>query len=221
MNKDEINAAKHILIVTDNAAFCNATALYSYFLTLHKKVSIHNSEMIDIKLSFLPWYEKSRDVKPSSAEYVVVANAETLPYIEFFKANGIKINKKMATSFYASLMIEYENFLSSKCNGVIFALASQLINLGAEFNLVRTYLTSRVALSTLRLKAIMLQSMLLKKSASSAELFVNEKDLKTSGATLQDAFEIMKEALNLVHVNEVILMKNDENNKIIKIIKEI
>ena len=62
--------------------------------------------------------------------------------------------------------------------------------------------------------------MLLKNDATKASLYVSDEDFKASGSTLEDAYLIMKEVLNLVNVEEVELLKADENNKIIKNLKE-
>ena len=218
---DKIQKANHILIVANSDSFANASVLYSYILTLHKKVSISYTTSIDNKLSFLPWYSKLREVSPSSADLVLNVDSDTEKLFFFLKENRIKINKKMATSLYAGVLKQYSFFTSKQCQGTIFAVSSELINLKADYKTCHDYMQNRVSLSSLRLKALLLKSLLLKDSATKANLFISDEDMKASGGTLEDAYLIMREVLNLVHVEEVFLIKVDENSKIIKNLKEI
>ncbi|QSZ41287.1 phosphoesterase [Sulfurimonas aquatica] len=221
MNLKEINEAKHIVIETDSDSFANATAIYSYILTLHKKVSLRKTTDIDVNLSFLPWYDKVRDTIASSADLKIVATSDSRSLFELFKSNNISINKKMATSLYTGIMLRYKNFLSDDCDGTIFAISSELISLNAEYKTCTNFLTKRVPLSLFRLKAIMFKNLLLKEDAKEAHVYVAESDLRASGTSLKDAISIANEISNLVNVEKVILYERDENKNIIKILKEI
>ena len=71
-----IDAAKHIVVIAhvnpDADSLGSASAMYTYLLTLHKKVSFFcASKNINPKLSFLPWSEKIRDSFPSSADLAI------------------------------------------------------------------------------------------------------------------------------------------------------
>jgi hypothetical protein len=59
--------------------------------------------------------------------------------------------------------------------------------------------------------------MLLKEDATKAVFVLHDDDIKSSGATLRDAQNIMQEALGLKYVKQVVLMYED---KIIKSIKK-
>lgn len=218
---DKIKEAKHILILTNSVSFSNASAIYSYILTQHKKVSISSENSIDKNLSFLPWFDKLRTISPSSADLVLEIDGDAKSLFEFLKYNKVKINQKMATGLYAGLLKQYDFFNSINTDGTIFAIASELINLKAEYKLCNEYLQKRVSLSTFRLKAILLKSLLLKDDGTIACVFANDSDYKASGATVEDAYIVMKEVLNLVNVKEVQLLNSDEKNKIIKNLKEI
>ncbi|MBT5934339.1 phosphoesterase [Sulfurimonas sp.] len=216
---NKILDASHILITTDDNSFANANALYSYILTLHKKVSMHYVETIDSNLSFLPWFDKARSSKAVSAEYTLNATADTKALFLFFKENNIKINPKMATSLYAGILKRYNVFVSDDCDGTIFAISSELIALNAEYRAANEYMRNRVPLSYLRLKALLFKSMLLVDSATVAELYVSEGELQESGASMKDAYLLMNEALSLVNVNKVMLYEYDKNKRML--IKEI
>jgi len=218
---EKIITAKHIVLITSNDSFCNANALYSYMLTLHKKVSLCSVTEIDKKFSFLPWFDKVRKMQPSSAELIVDVDFEIVEFFTFLKNQKIKINQKMATSLYAGLLIRYNGFTNSESNGMVFALASELIGLKADYKLSNEFLIKRVSLATFRLKSILFKSMLLIDGGTKVNLYISENDLKVSGANIEDAQSIMTEVLNLVNVREVTLIKSDENSKILKILKEI
>ncbi|MDF1883830.1 phosphoesterase [Sulfurimonas sp. SAG-AH-194-C21] len=213
---EKIKNAQHVLIVADNAAFANASALYSGVLTLHKKVSLQNREPLNVNLSFLPWFDKSRQNRPSTADYIIEVDSEILDLYMFFIGNGLKINQKMATALYAGLLTRYDNFISSQCDGAIFALISELLGLNANKLLCHEYLLSRVPLGFMRLKERLLKSLILKDNARHAFVSICDDDLKSSNTELVDAFNIMKEFLTIVHVEKVTLCKSDDNNKIIK-----
>ncbi|HIC12403.1 MAG TPA: phosphoesterase [Sulfurimonas sp.] len=213
---EKITNAQHILIVADSAAFANASALYSCILTLHKKVSLQNSESLNVNLSFLPWFDKSRLNKPSTADYIIEVDSDTLELYEFFIKNSFKINQKMATALYGGLVNRYEAFKSNECDGRIFALASTLLELKANKLLCHDYLLHRVPLAYMRLKERLLKSLILRDDARHAFVSICDYDLKSSNTELIDAYKIMKEFLTIVHVEKVTLVKSDENNKIIK-----
>lgn len=216
INLNKIKENKHILIVVKKNTFANASALYSYLLTLHKKVSLYKSEDISNRVTFLPWYDKLRDSKPSSAEYVLEIGEDSKKLYTFFNQNSIKINKKMATSLYMALLEESDYFSSDLCDGTSFAMASELIALGADYKSCKDHYLNNEPLSLWRLKAKMYESMLLTKSATAASLFISDEILLASGATLDQAVEVLKDTLKLLYVIEATLYKSDENNKIIK-----
>lgn len=220
LDKKAIDSSNHILIVTNNDSFANASAIYSYILTLHKKVSIVKSEEVENNLSFLPWFDKLKSTIPLSADYTLEISSDTKYIFDFLKSGEVKINKKMATSLYAGLLKRYNAFSSSDCDGTIFTVASVLIELGAEYKLCTKYMLKKLPLSLFRLKAIMFKSMLLQKNATCANFYISDEELKATGSKLEETYHVMREALSLVNVEEVTLFKSDENNKILKIIKE-
>jgi len=213
---EDIANAKNITLKANNDTLANACAIYTYILMLHKKVTLVKHGYIENNFSFLPWYDKLREIVPVSTDLVLEISDDTVAYVNFCKNNDIKINKKMATSFYAGLIQRYENFQSSHSNGTVFALASELIELQAEHELCQNSLMNRVPLSVFRLKALLFKKMLLVDEASVVHLFIDDEDFNKSGSTLREADVIMKEVLTLVNVKRVLLIKSDENNRIIK-----
>ncbi len=218
--KKQINESKHILIKSDKESLAQASALYSYLLTQHKKVSLY-ADAIDRRFSFLPWIDKVRTNVPTSADLEIDSNIEIMVLYTFLQESDVKINAKMATALYAGFLKRYKNFISDDVNGTVFAALSQLITLGAEHKQCVKHLCKEVPLSMIRLKALLFKTFLLKENGKVACVSINDADLLASGASMEDALDAATELLNVVHVQEVHLVKSDENNKIIKIIKDV
>jgi phosphoesterase RecJ-like protein len=218
----QIQSAKHIaVVVSSDELLPSGSALYTYLLRLHKKVSfVYQTNVLDNRFSFLPWFDKVRNSVASSVDLVVELDHKAFRLYDFFKTNKIKINKKMATALYASLLVEYDGFVSNDVNGMVFAKASELIVSGAEYRICNEFILKRTTLARLRLKSLMLKNMFLKNDAKEAVFYVCDADLKSTGATIKDATVIMKEALGLEYINSVSLVKSDQNNKILKLISK-
>lgn len=216
---ETIKDAKHIEIrVLQKCYLSAANALYTYILTLHKKVSLYqNKNEIDNKYIFLPWFKKIKTTATPSSDVTIDFEMSALEIYNFFIKNEIKINQKMATSLYATCVEESSGF-TKNLDGIFFAMCSQLIRSGAEYKKVTFYLMQRTSLAQLRLKSKMLAKMKLLENASLAEFSIDDETLKESGATLEMAKNTIKEALQLDCVQSVRLIYT---NKIIeKIDKE-
>ncbi len=216
---EKVDNSKHIMIVTKEDYLTGASALYTYILRLHKKVTlICEKENINNNLSFLPWFDKIRTNKVSSSDFEIEFTYASIELYEFFKSSGIKINPKMATALYAGLLQETDCFINSNTNGTIFAIAKELIESGAEYKVCSDYILKRATLASLRLKAIMLKNMTLQNSAKVAVFFICDDNLKSSGAMLEDCDEALKESLKLPSVELAVLLNIDKEYEIIKLI---
>ena len=223
MNLSLIDNAKHVMIVTDVKSLPGASAVYTHILRLHKKVSlVCQTKDIDRKLSFLPWFEKIKASKVASADFVIEFDQSSIELYDFFKKSSIKINPKMATALYGGLLEEMDGFLNPRVGGTIFAMAGELIECGADYKVCNDFIMKRTTLAALRLKAIMLKIMTLQNSAKAAVFCICGDDIKSSGATLQDCDETLREALKLPFVELAVLLNIDEEYEVLKLIyKEI
>lgn len=212
----EIEKAKHIVILTDNTSFCNASALYTFILRLHKKVSLSSQDTLDKKYAFLPWFEKSRTVSPSGADLEIRVGNESL--LDFFLTHEQKINQKMALALYAGLLEKMYSLQNTRLNGMFFARMGELLELGANHEICIHYLYKCEPLSLYRLKAKMFANMLLREEAQESCFVLSQEDLIATGCSLEDAFVIMEESLKIAHVKQAILI--DEKNKLIKKIED-
>jgi bifunctional oligoribonuclease and PAP phosphatase NrnA len=220
---DGIDNAKHVMIVADAKSLPSASALYTHVLRLHKKVSlVCETKNIDNKLSFLPWFEKIKSTKTSSVDFTIELDNGCVELFNLFKNNNIKLNKKMATALYAGLLQESDGFLNPNVNGTFFAMAEELIECGADNKTCSTFIMKRTTLCALRLKAMMLERMILLNSAKAAVFYICDDDLKSTGAAIEDCKQALKEALMLPYIELSVLLDADRENEVLKLkVKEI
>lgn len=211
---DEINRANHIvLVLEDNASIdylASANALYTYLLQLHKKVSLYCAEFdYGLKVDFLPWSDKLKSSYPSSADYEINIKSSRV-LLDYFISNKIKLNTKMSTSLYAGLLDSTKGFVVG-VDGMIFAMLEVLVKSGADIKSCNENLINYHSLASLRLKTILLSKMRIIKDGQLAVFDLEEEDLNKSGAKLNDAASVFKDALGLPTVKTAIIMyKNEE-----------
>ena len=117
----------------------------------------------------------------------------------------------MATALYAGLLDDSDGFLSDSVDGMTFALAKELVELGADYKVCNKFLKRYETLAGLRLKAIMLSNMKLVNNAQVALHLVSREDLKKSGALDEDCEKALEESLNLVTVKVAVLLRENED----------
>jgi len=211
-----IKEAKKVMIVSNAKSLALSSALYTYALMHHKSVSlVCEDENLDVRFSFLPWFDKIKSKKILSADLEVEIDFSSLEFFMHLKNEPLKINKKMATALYAGLLQESDGFINPDANGMIFAMAKELIDSGAEYKLCTKKLLQTKSLALLRLKSLMFKTMVLQNNAKTAIFSICDEDLKSSGATMKDCNEVLEEALHLPWV-ELAVLKNSKN-KVIKV----
>lgn len=251
---NRIDSARHIVVIShvnpDADSIGSASAMYSYLLQKHKKVSwFCQTKSISQKLLFIPWSEKIRDSFPGSADLAIsldcadrtrlgvelecdlinidhhksndnfatinLVQAESISTTEvlydFFKANAVNINKKMATAIYAGLLDDSDAFLSERVDGTTFATIQELIKEGADFQLCNKNIIKSTSLASLRLKAVMFKNMELECSARVAVFCVSDEDMKSTGAVYKDCEGALEESLYLPHVEVAMLLRQNSD----------
>ena len=250
-----IEDAKHVVVIShinpDADSLSSASAVYTYMLKLHKKVSFFcASKNIDEKLKFLPWIEKLRDTFPQDADLAISLDCGTAQRIgtdiaidlinidhhksndsyarfnllnsdaisttqvlfDFFKANNISINSKMATALYAGLLDDSSNFSSLKTDKKSFAMAQELCELGADIQVCNRYVSNYMSLAAYRLKGAMMLSMTLHDDGTIALLHVDQKMMQKYGARASDCESALEEALHLPSVQVALLLRENKNH---------
>ena len=215
----DISEKKHIVLECDSNSFAVASALYTYMLIQHKKVSLVGK--VEKKFAFLPWYEALRTNKPASADLCIdTKKIDAHALFLYFEQEDMKVNAKMATALYCAYFVKYKHFTSSACDGMVFAALSQIINYGAAYKSVQNALLKQEPLKLFRLRAYLFKEMFLRDNAAVASVYFDELMLEKSGASKEDLYALLEEFLSIAHVQEVHLLKRDENNKTVTILKD-
>ncbi len=249
-----IDDANHIVVIShvnpDADSIGSASAIYSYLLQRHKKVSWYcKTKNINKNLVFIPWFDKIRNSFPASSDLAIsldcgdfkrlgvdiecdlinidhhasnenygTANivdtsaiSTTAVIYDFFKANSVKINSKMATSIYAGLLDDSNGLMSDDVDGTTFALVKELIECGADFKACNKHIMKSMSLAALRLKASMFTNMTLECDAKVAIFCVTNEEMIATGAVGEDCELALEESLYLPHVEVAILVKENRD----------
>ena len=110
MNKiiEKIDNANHIVVIShvnpDADSISSASAMYTYLLQKHKKVSWYcKTKDISRNLSFIPWFEKIRDSFPRSADLAISLDCASIKRLgidlecELINIDHHKSNNNFAT----------------------------------------------------------------------------------------------------------------------------
>ena len=212
LNLEEIKRVSHIAIVCDNDSFCRASALYTYVLQQHKKVSLLSSEVLDVRFDSVAWYDKVRYQEGSSKADLTIA-VEGLDLFKIFEEHEISLNQKMLDALCADLLWQSKHRSPAALDGIYFASLSALIQRGANYTKYAEALLCREPLSKMRLQGVMQQKMVLKNGATEAEIILSDDDLDATGASLKEADEIAQEILRTVHLSKVVLKYNTKEKE--------
>lgn len=124
---------------------------------------------------------------------------------DFFVANGIKINGKMALSLYAGLLDDSKCFSAPGCSAKTFAMAHDLIRSGADHALCVDWLYNRRSLASIRVRGILLKQMQLFKNGRIAVFEATAPILEETGATIAECKLVLNEALQMRSVQVALL----------------
>jgi len=142
-----------------------------------------------------------------SENYVDTSAISTTQLLyRWFINQGVKINGKMATALYAGLLDDSKSFTDSRCDQEIFEMAHSLIGLGADHETVSESLFQSKSLASLRLKGMMLQEMRLVSDGRIAIFNLNVSHLEHSGASLEEAKDLLEEAMSLKRVETAVMI---------------
>lgn len=125
---------------------------------------------------------------------------------DYFVANGVKINGKMALSLYAGLIDDSKCFSAPECSAKTFAMAHSLIELGADHALCIEWLYRRRSLASLRVRGILLKEMKLLVDGKLAVFEVPLSLLEETGAGIAECKRVLDEALGMRSVQAAIMV---------------
>ncbi len=133
---------------------------------------------------------------------------------DFFRDNGIGINAKMATSLYAGLLDDSQQFLYVKTDVAVFEMAAELLRCGAESEGVVKALFQTDSLASLRLEGVLYEQLRLCHEGSIAVLHVSLQTLLATGAVPQEAERALQRAQALTTVRVSILLRERHHGSV-------
>lgn len=125
---------------------------------------------------------------------------------DYFVANDIKINGKMALSLYAGLIDDSKCFSAPECNVKTFRMAHSLIELGARHTVCVDWLYHRRSLASLRIRGVLLKQMKLLADGRLALFEVSLPLLEETGATVEECKKVLDEALGMRSVQAAVMV---------------
>jgi len=134
--------------------------------------------------------------------------------MRWFKAEGIKINPKMATALYAGIADDTLGFMSKRSDASVFEMAAELARCGADLLTANHALFLRQPLSALRLKGVMLSQMELISEARIAVFKVSRQMLAHSGADPEACESALHESLGLPTVRAAMLLRERKDGSV-------
>lgn len=136
---------------------------------------------------------------------------------DWFVAEGIKINAKMATALYAGLIWDTRSFRNLECGPETFEKARSLLASGADHGECVRRLFETRSLASARLVGRMLQRMKIVADGKIAVLETTQTDLDETGATMSEAKYALEEAMKLATVSVALLIVNLGNSQKISV----
>ncbi|MEY3090100.1 MAG: hypothetical protein RL113_416 [Pseudomonadota bacterium] len=132
------------------------------------------------------------------------------------------MNAEAATCFYTALFSDTQHFTTSSVNSEVLQVAQALVKFGALPYEIASYLTQRKPLSALRILEKALATLCLSADAKIATIWVTQKEIKATGATVPDMDGIVDYARSLATVEiALFVMELEEGMRISLRSKEI
>lgn len=148
------------------------------------------------------------DINAASTTQVIYKIAK-----EFSKENQI-IDKEVATALLTGLIAETESFQTFSTTPEVLKAASELIELGAEQQVIIRYLFKTKTLSTLNLWGRVLARLRQNADDKLVWSMLSEEDFKKSEASHKDIEGVMQELLSTMPGAEVLLVLYEKDHKI-------
>ena len=137
----------------------------------------------------------------------------TLVVYDFLQSANIHDRRDVATCIYTGLVSDSDFFSYRGVDEQTFLTASSLVRAGANPKLISNNLKERDSLAKIRLTALFLDTIELKKDATIAVGTVSFKDFKKSGATKSDSEHLINILISLATVRLAIFMREQEDGK--------
>lgn len=125
------------------------------------------------------------------------------------------MNAESATSFYAALLSDTLYFTTALVNSEVFEMAQEWIKHGADPHKIGNKFTQEKSLSSLRILARAIDSLILVSDAEIGMMILSKDDIAATGATVADMEGIVDYTKSLVTVKiAIILMEMDDGIRV-------
>lgn len=130
---------------------------------------------------------------------------------DWFVANELGFNEKIATALYAGLLDDSNSFSHIRMNASVFKMAQALLQAGADQRACVQKLQHTKSLASLRLKGMMLQEMQLSDEGRFVALLVSRELMEKTGARAVDCEAALEEAMYLPTVDVALLLRENRD----------
>ncbi|MFA5061828.1 MAG: DHH family phosphoesterase [Patescibacteria group bacterium] len=163
-----------------------------------------------INIDHHPTNEKYGHINMLNAQ----AAATTEILYDFFKIIGAKINRDMATSLLTGLVNDTDNFSNPATTESSLIAASQLLRLGANLNLIHSYIIRNKSINTLKLWGVVLDRLTKKDGLDLVYTYLTKKDTLEYGISEIEADGIANFLNKLYGTKISLLIKETMDGKI-------
>jgi phosphoesterase RecJ-like protein len=132
----------------------------------------------------------------------------------FFKINNIRITPTMATALLSGLITDTDNFTNGATPHTSLTASSQLLRLGANWNIINRSLLQNKSIILLKLWGLVLSRLKKKDEIDLAYTYLTNQDLAQHGATDADAEGISNFLNKLNDASISLFMKETSDGKI-------
>lgn len=129
------------------------------------------------------------------------------------KINGFEISQKTASCLYTSIVSDTGGFKYSNTTSMTFSIAGDLINTGIDFPEINRILFDTRTISQVKLLSYVTSTLEMYNNDKIAVIHMTQKMLKESGASEDDAQEMVNIARDIDTVEVGVFIKEVEINK--------
>ena len=132
----------------------------------------------------------------------------------FFRINNIRITPTMATALLSGLITDTDNFTNGATSHTSLTASSQLLRLGANWNIINRSLLQNKSITLLKLWGLVLSRLKKKEEIDLAYTYLTNQDLAQHGASDADAEGISNFLNKLNDASISLFMKETPDGKI-------
>ena len=138
------------------------------------------------------------------------ASAAEVVY-DFFEQNNIQLSKNIATCLYVGIYDDSIAFTTPRTDAQTFKVINKLINTGIKPNEIAINFSQRDSLARYRIMPKILKTLELHSEGKMATVYLKQKWLKSTGASVQECDDIVNMVLKIAVVEVVCYLRVVDN----------